>query len=64
MSDDFYRRQAAGDPSKKTKKGTRKLKKDWITDINDVLGDEILGLDKCTVVTLQQLLGAIKNACN
>lgn len=61
MGDEFYRRQAAGNPAAKTAKGTRKLKKDWIAEITTELGKEVAGLDKCTMATLENLLGAIKN---
>lgn len=40
-------------------KPKRRLKKDWIADINLVLNEEIKGLDKCTIDTLSQLYSAI-----
>jgi hypothetical protein len=61
MGEEFYRRQAAGDPKAKTAKGARKLKKDWIAEITQVLGKEVLGLDKCTMKTLEELLNAISD---
>ena len=62
MGELFYLRQQRGDPRKKTKTGARKLKKDWIAEITQVLGKEVAGLDKCTISTLENLLEAIKNA--
>jgi hypothetical protein len=62
MSDQFYYRQQRGKPQAKTKTGARKLKKDWIAEITEVLGKEVVGLDKCTMKTLEDLLGAIKDA--
>ena len=62
MSEAFYLRQQRGNPKDKTKKGVRKLKKDWIAEITEILGEDIVGLDKCTIPTLKQLLEAIKNA--
>lgn len=63
MGEAFYLRQQRGNPKHKTTTGVRKLKKDWIAEINEVLGEDIVGLDKCTMATLEQLLGAIKNVC-
>jgi len=54
MGDRFYE-------SQKTAKGGRKLKADWVKDINGILGTEISGLDKCTVKTLQELYECLKN---
>jgi hypothetical protein len=62
MSDIFYERQAKGNPKLKTEKGKRKLKKDWIAEITTLLGKEVVGLDKCTMKTLEHLLEAIKSA--
>lgn len=61
MGEAFYLRQQAGDPAKKTKTGARKLKKDWIAEITQVLGKEVIGLDKCVIKTLTDLLEAIKD---
>ena len=52
MGDRFYEQQ-------KTNKPKRKLKKDFTTEIDKILGAEIIGLDKCTIATLTQLLEAI-----
>lgn len=68
MSDTFYLRQLNGGTTKgkrtamKENKPKRKLKKDWIAEITQVLGEEVAGLDKCTMTTLEKLLEAIKNA--
>ena len=59
MGEAFYLRQKAGNPANKTKTGARKLKKDWIAEITTVFGREVVGLDKCTVATLKDLLEAI-----
>ena len=60
MGDIFYLRQQKG--AAKTATGKRKLKKDWIAEITVVLNvKEVSGLDKCTMSTLEQLLGAIKD---
>jgi hypothetical protein len=53
MGDRFYE-------SQKLVKKPRRLKKDIIAEINKSLGKNISGLDKCTVATLDELLGAIK----
>jgi hypothetical protein len=55
MGDRFYEQQKAAGRDKPK----RKLKKDFTTEINEILGVEIVGLDKCTIATLTQLLGAI-----
>ena len=49
-----------------TTKGTikKRLKKDWIEDIEKVLSSKISGLDKCTIDTLTQLLTAIEGKIN
>ena len=68
MSDTYYLRQLNGGTTKgrrtamKETKPKRKLKKDWIAEITKVLGEDIVGLDKCTITTLENLLEAIKNA--
>ena len=53
MSDTFYERQNKHKPK-------RVLKKDWIQEINLLVGENIVGLDKCTIATLTQLTNAIK----
>jgi hypothetical protein len=52
MGDRFYEQQQQDKPK-------RILKKDIITEINENLGVGIVGLEKCTVVTLLQVLEAI-----
>jgi len=52
MGDRFYEQQKAYKPK-------RVLKKDFIAEINEILGVEVLGLDKCTIATLTQVLEAI-----
>ena len=52
MGDRFYEQQTKYKPK-------RILKKDVITEIDKILGVNILGLDKCTIATLNQLLEAI-----
>ena len=65
MSDTFYLRQLNGGTtagkrrSPKDVKPKRRLKKDIIAEINQSLGKDISGLDKCTIATLDELLGAI-----
>ena len=56
MGDRFYEAQKKGSPTKPK----RKLKKDYITEINEILGVDIVGLDKCTIPTLTQLIEAIE----
>jgi len=53
MGDRFYQQQQKHKPK-------RVLKKDWIQDINVLLGQDITGLDKCTIATLTSLYDAIK----
>jgi hypothetical protein len=53
MGDRFYEQQ-------KKHKPKRVLKKDYIQEINVLLGQEITGLDKCTIATLTTLSDAIK----
>lgn len=43
-----------------TAKPKRKLKKDVIAEITEMLGYSVEGLDKCTIATLEALLEAIK----
>lgn len=70
MSDTFYLRQMNGGTTagKRTKpvhsKPKRRLKKDIIAEINQSLGKDITGLDKCTIATLDELLGAINERGN
>ena len=54
MGDRFYEQQGKFKPK-------RVLKKDIIIEINEILGAEVLGLDKCTIATLTQLTEAIEN---
>jgi len=56
MGDRWYEAQKKGSPTK----AKRKLKKDYITEINEILGVDIVGLDKCTIPTLTQLIEAIE----
>jgi len=55
MGDRFYEAQKKGSPTKPK----RKLKKDYIAEINEILGADIIGLDKCTIPTLTQLIEAM-----
>ena len=57
MGDRFYEQQ-------KDYKPKRILKKDIIAEINEILGKDIVGLDKCTIATLIQLLETINNVKN
>lgn len=52
MGDRFYEQQTKYKPK-------RILKKDVIAEINKNLGVDVVGLDKCTVATLNQLLEAL-----
>jgi hypothetical protein len=52
MGDRFYEQQGKYKPK-------RILKKDVIAEINKNLGVDVVGLDKCTVATLTQLLEAL-----
>lgn len=65
MGDRFYLAQGrtiTGErEGKYVEKPKRKLKADWLKDINDELGATVPGLDKCTIDTLTALLKAIKN---
>ena len=60
MGDRFYESQRNSRMGEK--KPPRKLKSEWLTEINVVLDREVKGLDKCTIDTLTNLLEAIKNA--
>ena len=61
MGDRFYEAQKKGSPTKPK----RKLKKDYIIEINKILDVDMIGLDKCTIATLTQLLEAINEInCN
>jgi len=57
MGDRFYQQQ-------KEHKPKRVLKKDWIKEINLLLGEDISGLDKCTIATLTHLSESILNLRN
>lgn len=52
MGDRFYMQQ-------KNHKPKRRLKKDIIVEICNILGKPVLGLDKCTIETLDNLQDAI-----
>lgn len=56
MGDRFYNQQKAAGRDKPK----RKLKKDFIDDICAIVGRTITGLDKCTIDTLEQLIGALE----
>jgi hypothetical protein len=63
MSDTFYLRQKNGGNTGKKIAGTkptRKLKKDYISDVNKILNSDISGLDKCTIPTLENLIDALE----
>lgn len=66
MGDRFYMQQLGktGKPAKGEKKVPRKLKADYIKDINATLGALITGLDKCTIPTLEALIKAIEVKLN
>jgi hypothetical protein len=53
MGDRFYMQQ-------KNYKPGRRLKKDALLELEKVLGTHILGLDKLTIVTIDELASAIK----
>ena len=53
MGDRFYMQQ-------KNYKPGRKLKKDVIADLEQLLGCEIKGLDRTTIATIEQLTEAIE----
>ena len=58
MGDRFYMQQ-------KNYKPKRRLKKDIIAELTDVLGGtEVKGMDRCTIETLDNLIGAIKQVKN
>ena len=54
MGDRWYEQQGKHKPK-------RILKKDIIAKIIENLGIDIVGLDKCTIATLDQLLEGIQN---
>jgi hypothetical protein len=54
VGDRFYEQQGKHKPK-------RVLKKDIIAEINKNLGVDIVGLDKCTIATLEQLLEALND---
>jgi hypothetical protein len=56
VGDRFYNQQKAAGRDKPK----RKLKKDFIDDICAIVGRTITGLDKCTIDTLEQLIGALE----
>lgn len=62
MSDTFYLRQQNGGNTGKKVSQPRKLKKDYITVVNELLGASISGLDKCTIATLGELINGIENS--
>ena len=53
MGDRFYEQQ-------KKYKPKRRLKKDVIAELTEVLGSEVQGLDRCTIATLDQLIETIR----
>jgi hypothetical protein len=56
MGDRFYQQQKEYKPG-------RRLKKDVIAELTEVLGGrEVSGLDRCTIATLDSLIDAIKRA--
>lgn len=53
MGDRFYMQQANYKPG-------RRLKKDALLDLQKVLGSHVLGLDKLTIATIDELTEAIR----
>ena len=60
MGDRWYESQRNSRMSQK--KEPRKLKADWIKDIESLLGPDLDGLDKCTIATLEKLYKYIYDA--
>lgn len=60
MGDRFYMQQQSRSKSTSAKP-PRKLKKDYIAEIDKLLGRNISGLDKCTIATLGELIDGIEN---
>ena len=66
MGDRFYMQQKKDmgtrwktDGSGKAK---RRLKAEVLAEVYDLLGKEVAGLDKCTIVTLEELILALQSA--
>jgi hypothetical protein len=53
MGDRFYQQQKAYKPK-------RRLKKDVIAELTEILNQEVKGLDRCTIATLDSLIDAVK----
>lgn len=66
MGDRWYTQQNRKVSQVRTQesKPKRKLKKDYIAEIDNLLGRSISGLDKCTIDTLTNLIEGIKEKCN
>ncbi len=64
MGDRWYQEQGITITDIRCKEGKakpkRKLKKDYIAEINQILSIDIVGLEKCTIDTLNQLVEALK----
>ena len=69
MGDRFYAQQAGktGNKGKKSvldykphEKPKRKLKADYVTELCDLLGTEIKGLEKLTISSLQELIESVE----
>ena len=53
MGDRFYEQQ-------KNYKPVKRLKKDILVDVNQLLGTEVKGLNRCTNDTLDELIAAVE----
>jgi hypothetical protein len=53
MGDRFYQAQKANKPK-------RRLKKDAIADLEELLGTKVEGLDRATILTIDTLVEAIE----
>ncbi len=61
MGDRFYMQQKEGKRTPDGKKKVpRKLKADWVNEVNELLYSEVDGLDKLTVNALVELVDALK----
>jgi len=69
MGDRFYAQQAGKTGHSRTKSATdkkpkRKLKADYVSELNSLLGAEVPGLEKLTIASLTELTKAIEEKLN
>lgn len=68
MGDRFYNQQneylGRTRANKSAPKPKRKLKKDYVAQVAEILGEEVPGLDKLTIASLEALIDAIQRTKN